>query len=299
MLDSYVQWGNEAVAWVQTFRTPALDMLFDGTSYLGDSKLLVPVIAVLYWIVDRRLGFALAFLFLLGSYFSVALKEILEVPRPSGSNIVAFDDFDGYSLPSAHAQNATTMWGYIAVAARRLWLWPIVVAIVSVVSLSRVYMGGHFPGDVAVGVALGIVALIVFVRMRDSAAGGIVLLPAGVQMVAASAVAVPLLLLAPRADAASGIVLLWAFLVGWAVEARYLPVAASATRQASIVRAMIGGIGLAVIVALELVLEAVPGIDVLSAGVIGAWITLGAPYLFAVVKMARGTAPARRRVRGF
>jgi len=58
-----------------------------------------------------------------------------------------------FSFPSSHAANITSSMLFLALAYRRWAALPIVVMIL--VSFSRIYIGVHWPSDVAAGMALG------------------------------------------------------------------------------------------------------------------------------------------------
>jgi undecaprenyl-diphosphatase len=58
-----------------------------------------------------------------------------------------------HSFPSSHAANITASMLFLGLVYRR-WIVPLLV-VAALVSLSRIYIGVHWPSDVAVGVALG------------------------------------------------------------------------------------------------------------------------------------------------
>lgn len=58
-----------------------------------------------------------------------------------------------YSFPSGHATNITASMLFLGLVYRR-WIVPL-LAVAALVSLSRIYIGVHWPADVAAGVALG------------------------------------------------------------------------------------------------------------------------------------------------
>ena len=63
----------------------------------------------------------------------------------------------GYSFPSSHASNHFSMGVFSAVTLNRIYprIWPVPVLWALVVSFSQVYVGVHFPLDVACGALLG------------------------------------------------------------------------------------------------------------------------------------------------
>ncbi len=72
-----------------------------------------------------------------------------------------------YSFPSSHAANITASMLFLGLVYRR-WIVPL-LAVAAIVSLSRIYVGVHWPSDVVAGAALGALiawlAYAIFVRV--------------------------------------------------------------------------------------------------------------------------------------
>jgi undecaprenyl-diphosphatase len=96
---------------------------------------------------------------LLATLFSQALKRRLLRPRPSQA-IAGFaplaDNPDAFSFPSGHTAAAVAV--AVAVAGEPFGAGPLALLLASGIGLSRVYLGAHYPLDVAAGAALGAVA---------------------------------------------------------------------------------------------------------------------------------------------
>jgi undecaprenyl-diphosphatase len=107
-----------------------------------------------------RTGAFLAFVVIAGTLISNALKVFFDRPRPDLTGIVHVATA---SFPSGHATVSAVVYlslGVVLARAserKRLKLFYIAAAIVltGIVGLSRLYLGVHYPTDVAAGWALG------------------------------------------------------------------------------------------------------------------------------------------------
>lgn len=161
----------DSVLFVQSYAAPLWDAVFIFFSALGVQDFYLAAIPLIYWCLDRPFGVRLAVFFSASMDLNGYLKDLFALPRPGGANlrIVYQESGTGYGFPSGHAQGSTTFWGYLAYHFKKPWLTLLAVAVIALVSLSRVYLGLHFPADVLGGVAIGlaILGLITLVHSRD------------------------------------------------------------------------------------------------------------------------------------
>lgn len=123
--------------------------------------LLVPAVAIA-WRRCRQVAVVLVVAFVAALGIELLLKALVARPRPLGAH--GF----GHSFPSGHVLAATAFWGlappwvYLVTRRRSLWVLAVVFSAgaLAVVGMSRVYLGAHWPSDVAAGYLAGSVFLL-------------------------------------------------------------------------------------------------------------------------------------------
>lgn len=130
-------------------------------SFVGGNAIIWIVLAAILFFREERkdhwfiLPVALAGL---GSWLvsTVLLKPLFGRIRPYVFNAAILVDTsaDTYSFPSSHA---TIAWAFALVLAREepRWRWGL-FALAALISLSRIYLGVHYPSDVIAGTMLGL-----------------------------------------------------------------------------------------------------------------------------------------------
>ena len=123
--------------------------------------LLVAAVAVMLWILNRRETATYLVLAIVGgTALSTALKMIIDRPRPDLTGIVQV--FTS-SFPSGHATMSAvtflTLGACLAAATEnrrlRVFAYGYAVLLTVIVGMSRIYLGVHYPTDVAGGWAVG------------------------------------------------------------------------------------------------------------------------------------------------
>jgi undecaprenyl-diphosphatase len=171
---------------IQRPTPPLLDAIAHAASAIGDTypgMLVVVSAAVIFLLVQGRRDLAV-FVAVAAALRAVGpvLKTVAVSPRPSAGTLVVLAEADGFGYPSGHALGAALLYGAIAfvtpevvsnqVLARGIQVFA--VAMIVLISLSRVRLGVHWPTDVLGGVfiGLGLVWLLnsVFLTWRRRAA---------------------------------------------------------------------------------------------------------------------------------
>lgn len=267
---------------VQSFSNDALDEVFKAITYLGDKYFFLYVLALILWCFDKEFGYRTTFLLLSTGFINNVLKEIFRVARPIGvkgirSSIIPPPG--GYSFPSGHSQAAASFWMAVMMKARRLWVYMVGSGIIFLVALSRVYLGVHWPTDVMAGIMLGILqALISDWIFEHVICHGkrvfIILIPAWIGLFVTS-----------RADYFKLIGGLTGFILGYFIESNYMDWEVRAPIFSQIIKAILGfGIAFIIKGALKVFFPQGAIFDFIRYILIGLWITVGLPYMFAKEK---------------
>ena len=160
VLGQIVEWDTAARVWLTTHHHPVADAVMVGLSIIGRGGAVWIVIALALVALDRRrlraAAVVLAAVALALVLTDLVVKPLVGRARPFES-AVATRVIDRrpltYSFPSGHAASAVAG----AVTLSRIWptarlaLW----ALATLVALSRIYVGVHYPLDVIGGAVLG------------------------------------------------------------------------------------------------------------------------------------------------
>lgn len=151
-------------------RCGALDGVMRFVSILGNvgAVWIVLALALLGFRSTRRWGVACAIALLLGFVVTnVALKNIVHRIRPydamSALRILVGPESD-FSFPSGHATSSLAAGLALFLMAPRKFGVPALTLAV-LISLSRLYVGVHYPTDVICGAAIGALSAVVAVRL--------------------------------------------------------------------------------------------------------------------------------------
>jgi len=288
-----LSWGLDVVRAAQTFANPALTAFFRFLSVLGTEYVYLLLIPVVYWCVDHRKGLRLGIFVIVSAVLNAWLKVLFMQPRPYDLDpTVGMARETSYGLPSGHSQISATFWGVAAPWIRRPWGLAAALLLPLLIGLSRIYLGVHFPTDVFLGWALGgalAAAHAIWGQDLEALAGK---LSGRVKMILAAAAALGMNALNMNETGLPG-VLLGTVAGAVLASSRARFDASSGTPAIKALRFLAGIAGAAV---LYFGLKALfPGrgsasyalFRFLRYGILGAWVSLGAPWLFLRLNLAR------------
>lgn len=288
-----ILWGLLVVEAVQTVSGPVTDPMFRLFSMMGEAEFFLLFIPAILWCIDYRLGARLAVLVILSAYLNSALKDAFDAPRPFHIDpSLGLSTPSGGGIPSGHAQTGIVVWGALAAYFAKPWIWAAAVAMIILIGLSRIYLGVHFPHDVLFGWLIGGIVLISVLVFERPVSRWLVGLRLPWQVAIVTLLPVVPLLLYPDRNAAISMGGLSGLALGMLLARGRFDLAAKSGSRNLVLRYALGtGV---LFLLYSGIYSVIPGEE--SAlylytryalfWVMGVWATLGAPWLFAVTRIA-------------
>ncbi len=271
--------------------SPALDPFFKALTFLGNETFFLVSLPSVYWCLCKRTGARLSILFLISAYINMVAKLMADMPRPFeySDTVQQLVAASGGGFPSGHTQGAVVFWGYLAYMFKNTLFRSIAGFLILGIPLSRLYLGAHFPIDIAGGYLLGSILLYGFVKSENYFTewrqkigfSGLLLAAGGLPAILA-------ILVFEDKTAVSAMAALAGMGSGFLLEYRYLGFApprdwrlkATAFTLGMVVFAL-GYVGLKILFA---GLEPSALFRYIRYGLVGLWGGLGAPWLFLRLK---------------
>ena len=159
------------VLWIQQAKFLAWPMRL--ITNLGPSKYLVVLLPFVFFCLDRRSGAWLALVYFIASGLRESLAATFCFPRPFWID-PRVDTFHygqsltfSYSFPSGHAWVGTSVWLFAASRFKHPLAWGAGLIIAISICFSRVFLGVHFPSDVAAGFIFGAILVLAILRVES------------------------------------------------------------------------------------------------------------------------------------
>ncbi len=151
---------------LERLRNPVCDAFFSAVTLLGEETFFILIGLLFFWCINKREGYYLLTVGLVGTVLNQFLKLLFRIPRPwvrdDRFTIVesAREAATGYSFPSGHTQSAVGIFGGIARWNKNTTVRILCIIACVLVGFSRMWLGVHTPADVLVSAALAL--LLVF-----------------------------------------------------------------------------------------------------------------------------------------
>lgn len=147
---------------------PGLTGLMQVFTFFGNEPFFLFIMPAIYWCLDAGFGRRLAVVLIASNGLNGLFKIAFHLPRPGWIDlrVKILSHESSYGLPSGHAMNALAVWGFIAAQFKKGWLWITAAMLIFMISLSRLYLGVHFPTDLLAGWILGALFLGAFLTLE-------------------------------------------------------------------------------------------------------------------------------------
>lgn len=193
-MNEWLSWGIPINVWLQhlgSWLTAPMKFF----TFLGTEEFFMLIMPAVLWCFDVGLGLRLALILLTSDALNGTLKLAFGWPRPYwvSDKVRALSTETSFGLPSGHAQTALALWGRMAAAIRRRWVYALLGLVIFLISISRLYLGVHFPSDTLMGWLVAGVLLWAFLRFDVPVRRWLARLAAGRQIVLAFVVSLILL----------------------------------------------------------------------------------------------------------
>jgi membrane-associated phospholipid phosphatase len=227
----------EIIRTIQSISNPFFDVLFQIFTIFGEELILISIITTIYWAYDKKFGEYIAYSSLTSLLFNNALKDIFKMKRPIGEEgirTLRAETATGYSFPSGHSQGAASFYGSIAIYFKKRIIYILATIIIFLVGISRLYLGVHYPKDVLVGIALGLLISIISYKLFRTVNNRNLL------YIITFICFIPALIFAQSPDFIKGMGTYLGFIIGVIVEKRYINFSVEGNLANKILRVVIG-----------------------------------------------------------
>ena len=158
--NAYFAWDRAIAVWLQSWRTPVLNVLMLAVSYIGYGLIPYALAAATFFLFLcfglRSEAFGLLLSTAGSGILNRAFKLLIARPRPAAPDVNVFRLHESQSFPSGHVTFYVCYFGFLffvayallpkRTLARRLAL-TFNASMIALVGLSRVYLGAHWPSD--------------------------------------------------------------------------------------------------------------------------------------------------------
>lgn len=153
--------------YITSFRSPELNKFFQFITDLGDLYAYIvatTLAAIFFFFKLKNKWFAIQLLavLVLSALANIALKRAFGRARPTIEHLVVVKTL---SYPSGHSMSAMAFYGFLTYLVFQIkmksWLRAVLASIfiflILAIGISRIYLGVHFPSDVAGGFIAGLI----------------------------------------------------------------------------------------------------------------------------------------------
>lgn len=274
-----MNWEIAILQFLENIRGEVLNNTFQVITFMGEGILIIGIISILYWCINKQMGLKFGFIMLFSIFGNGAIKNIVKAQRPFETGIVEGlrkHTATGYSFPSGHTQSSTTFWATLMIHIKEKWIYYIGVVMIGLIALSRLYLGVHWPVDVIGGILVGVLFAIMgqYIFQKIHTVGTPVLL---VICVAIGST----LILNFDSDYIKTVGSMIGLIIGLVLERKYICFTTEGSLRIQVLKVIVGLSGLIVVASgLKFALPQLMIFNFFRYIFIVVWIIAGAPYIF-------------------
>lgn len=175
--DLLADYDHKITEYVISHRTPSLTKYFTFVTHVGDIygyAIVLCGFTLISLIIFKRWKYVVQIVLVLAlsAISNMMLKRFVDRERPSIEHMVSVETL---SYPSGHAMSAMAFYGFLIYLIYRFKMtlfWKIIVIVLIAIlilsiGLSRIYLGVHFPSDIAGGFIAGFIWVIFCILIFD------------------------------------------------------------------------------------------------------------------------------------
>jgi membrane-associated phospholipid phosphatase len=154
--------------YLQSLGNPSVDIFFKTISSIFSQPGHILIASLIYWCFSRKTGIRAMYVILFSAFAAIYAKNLFGMPRPP--EYLHKIPENEFGFPSGHALVSSGFWGYMGYSIKNPLLIIIGAIAILSVSLSRIYLGVHYAGDVIGGIIFGLLAALIFFKIEPFAA---------------------------------------------------------------------------------------------------------------------------------
>lgn len=227
----------EILRHIQSIANPFFDFLFQLITMCGEQIVLISIISIIYWALDKKFGEYIAYSVLTSVLLNNAVKDIFKMKRPIGEEGIRTlreKTATEYSFPSGHTQSSASFYGAMAIYLKKKAMYIIATIMIILIGFSRLYLGVHYPKDVIVGGILGVLTSLICYKLYNRFENKMLL------YVITFIVFIPALTFAHSADFIKGMGTYLGFVIGMYIEKKYVNFSIEGSTTVKVIRVLLG-----------------------------------------------------------
>ncbi|HEY9247366.1 MAG TPA: phosphatase PAP2 family protein [Candidatus Methanoperedens sp.] len=150
--------------YLQNLGNPSIDIFFKVITNAGSEQAYIFLASLIFWCCNKNIGIRTMYIILFSAMAAILAKNIFGLPRPPVYlHKVQESDF---GFPSGHALVSSGFWGYLGGKTKNRFVAFGGAAAIFLISVSRIYLGVHYAGDVIGGIFVGLLAAFLYLKLE-------------------------------------------------------------------------------------------------------------------------------------